>query len=625
MLAGHHPFSDPDPNLPLGDALERMIAERRRGAPPIRAFNPLVPPSLQAVLLKCLDADPLRRYQRAADLSEDLRRFLDNLSMAHAPEPSLRERAAKWLRRHPEARSSTTIGILAASLLGVIGLIGWTIADRLQTATAVLLRNEFSASFRACQLLLNTVSGPRSHLPEGVRLAEAALGHYGLNGLTLPRDWHARPEIARLAPATRRALLEELSELLMLRARALVRLSDKESETTKGAALRSAIAALDMAEAIDPDPPAALYHDRARMEQSLGWTARAQADRRRGEQRAPTSARDYYLLGATLAAAGRLERATDALSRAVALDSRRFWAWFVLGLCHYDQGMFTEAAADFSVCTILTPNFAWPYLNRGLALASAGRLSEAQAAYDRALEIAPNFVEARVNRALVSLQLDQPDQAAKDLQLALQRQRREPGIVAAHAEALARTGRGDEAERLLNQALAEHPDDPTVLVARGILRLQRDDRAGAETDLRHALERSPNHARAHLGMAHWLRDVDPRDAIKHLNKALDRDATLLEAVQLRALLLARQGDVNALRDVDRLAATPAPLGLYNAACALCLLSSARNDDRYLPRAAELLARALECGFSPEHARSDPDLRPLQEKTEYRRVFSPTSG
>ena len=104
------------------------------------------------------------------------------------------------------------------------------------------------------------------------------------------------------------------------------------------------------------------------------------------------------------------------LRRAVGLDARRFWAWFALGLCHYDQARYAEAAADFGVCAALAPEFAWPHQNRGLALARACRLSEARAAYDQALALSPDFVEARVNRALTCLELNDPAQAAADLE-----------------------------------------------------------------------------------------------------------------------------------------------------------------------------------------------------------------
>ncbi len=94
VLSGDHPF--PVPNPPPGmspvDVIREMIETRRQPAS-LRARCPGVPWSLDAVAAKCLEFEPARRYARARDLAEDLRRFLDDLPNKHAPEPSFRERA----------------------------------------------------------------------------------------------------------------------------------------------------------------------------------------------------------------------------------------------------------------------------------------------------------------------------------------------------------------------------------------------------------------------------------------------------------------------------------------------------------------------------------------------------
>src|SRR5262249_40401519 len=153
------------------------------------------------------------------------------------------------------------------------------------------------------------------------------------------------------------------------------------TESARRRAIERAIAELGRAERFDPNPSTALYEDRARYHAALGAAAEAAQDRRRAREILPTSARDHYLLGTTLLASNQPDRAEVHLSRAVALDPKRFWAWFALGLCHKAQGRFAEAAGDFGTCTALYPEFAWPHLNRGLALADAGRLVEARAAF----------------------------------------------------------------------------------------------------------------------------------------------------------------------------------------------------------------------------------------------------
>lgn len=611
MLGGQHPFPDPDASLPLAKALDAMITARRAGAPTIRSVNPQVPRSLEALLGKCLDPDPSQRYQKASELAEDLRRHLDDLPLKHVPEPSLRERASKWLRRHPEARSSTTIGTVSLLLLLILGFAGWSIADRLETASVVFRRNQFTRVFRECQLLLNTTHGPHQHLAQGLQLAQRALEGYGLDGSSLPRRWTDLPAIRRLPPTERSQLRHELAELLLLRARALFAESAGKAVSVRREALEQGLDWLETAAAIEPRSTHSLAVERARFERALGLDRQADENIRRAAKIGLIDARDHYLAGTGLAASGRIDMAEPYLSRPVAMDSQQFWAWFALGLCHYDQGRYREAAADFGVCTILTPGFSWPQLNRGLALAASGRWLEALAAYDRALEITPDFVEALVNRALVCLELDRPRQAAEDLERALAIGPRTSGLMAARAQALAQLGRADAAEREFAEALASAPSDPTALVARGIFRLQQGDPLAASKDLEGALVIDPTHARAYLGMAHVKRRADPVAALKALDHALRHDPSLFEAIQLRALIRAHLGDPAAQADVDRLVAAPTPLNLYNAACAMAALSRTTSDERLLNRAGELLRRALESGVSLDEARLDPDLAPLR--------------
>ncbi|HEU5117722.1 MAG TPA: tetratricopeptide repeat protein, partial [Isosphaeraceae bacterium] len=399
----------------------RLMVEDRKKPPSARSLNSDVPHSLDSILKMCLDPEPCFRYHRAGELAEDLRRFLDDRPLAHAPEPSLTESAAKWLRRHPEARSSTTIGLLATFLIISVAGLTWFVADQYEAQAEGYRRNQFASAFRECQILLNTSSGPRSHWGRGLELANRELRDFGLFNLDpgAPTSSAWQPAMPHLLESDRRALSEELAELILLKVRCEVALANGQSERKRRAVLTGALPWLDRAEVIDPEPPSALYQERARLKAALGRSLEAAGDREKAAKRPPRTARDYYLLGTASASDGHLESAEAFLSRAVALDSRRFWAWFALGLCHFDQGRFAEAATDFAACTILAPTFAWPHLNRGLSLARLGRLTEAQAAYDQALAVNPDFLQARIDRALCELELNMPKSAEQDLAHAL--------------------------------------------------------------------------------------------------------------------------------------------------------------------------------------------------------------
>ena len=108
MLAGEPPFPAPPPGATVFETLA-LLTESRRRVPSLRARCPQIPWSLDALVAKCLEFEPDRRYARAGDLAEDLRRFLEDLPMKHCPEPSFRERMGKFARRHPGLCGTTSI------------------------------------------------------------------------------------------------------------------------------------------------------------------------------------------------------------------------------------------------------------------------------------------------------------------------------------------------------------------------------------------------------------------------------------------------------------------------------------------------------------------------------------
>lgn len=65
-----------------------------------RLLNPGAPRDLETICLKCLERDPMRRYRTAAELAQDLRRFLKDVPILARP-VSPPERFARWCGRRP--------------------------------------------------------------------------------------------------------------------------------------------------------------------------------------------------------------------------------------------------------------------------------------------------------------------------------------------------------------------------------------------------------------------------------------------------------------------------------------------------------------------------------------------
>jgi WD40 repeat protein/tRNA A-37 threonylcarbamoyl transferase component Bud32 len=111
-LTGRPPFKGPT----TLETLRQVVADD-----PVAPsqLQPGTPRDLETICLKCLRKDPARRYTRADELADDLKRFLASEPIRARPAGSV-ERVLKWGRRRPTAAALLAVSVLAAaSLFGV--------------------------------------------------------------------------------------------------------------------------------------------------------------------------------------------------------------------------------------------------------------------------------------------------------------------------------------------------------------------------------------------------------------------------------------------------------------------------------------------------------------------------
>jgi WD40 repeat protein len=114
------------------EVLRQIAFEEPR---PPRRLNQAVPVELETIVLKAMAKNLDERYATAQELAEDLRRFLEDKPIK-AKRPSLRQRAAKWARRHKTVvRAAVMVLLLAVVALAVsTGLIWRKHQELRQTA-----------------------------------------------------------------------------------------------------------------------------------------------------------------------------------------------------------------------------------------------------------------------------------------------------------------------------------------------------------------------------------------------------------------------------------------------------------------------------------------------------------
>jgi WD40 repeat protein/serine/threonine protein kinase len=99
---------------------------------PPRRLNAAVPPELETIVLKAIAKSPDERYATAQELADDLGRFLQDKPIK-ARRPSLRQRAAKWSKRHKTVvRAAGVIMILALVASLVSSALIWRAKEELR-------------------------------------------------------------------------------------------------------------------------------------------------------------------------------------------------------------------------------------------------------------------------------------------------------------------------------------------------------------------------------------------------------------------------------------------------------------------------------------------------------------
>jgi eukaryotic-like serine/threonine-protein kinase len=562
MLTGRPPFKGESQMETV-----RQVIEQEPIRP--RQLEPRVPLDLETICLKCLEKGPAKRFATAAELADDLRRFVDGEPIRARSTPAW-ERAWKWGKRRP-----TTVALLAVCALAVVGLVlgialyNVSLQGRLDDALAKERLARQSEQDARQRLSLLRAEGQK--LFDSARVAVAA------------RDWaSARSDLAKLIlsgdarveelrdPAS--ALLEQVYKELAVEAdrrASEARFQQFVKKRDEAQFLGTLYTGMDLVANLEAVRAAVqqafdVYNVKAEKEPRLILDLHL-SDLQRAEVRADCSQLLLILAEAQAQSASdskgpqkeeRLQSALDSLenarwlgapARAFHLRRSRYLtmlgnqsdaaleeiraqgAPLVAVLDHfltadelYRRERFADAVKELDQVLVAKPGHFWALYLNAICLLRQGRPAEARALLSGCLAQRPDFVWLYLLRGFAQQELQAWRAADSDFHMAEQ------------------LPLDDNARYML-------------FTSRGVLRIRQDRSEDAIADLKRAIELKPKAYQAYVNLAQAYRRLNKYDlALTQLNRAAQLEPGLAQVHRLRArLYLERNQPTLALGDFDQ--------------------------------------------------------------------------
>jgi len=566
LLVGRPPFKAGNPL----DTVRQVVDQEP--VPP-RQLEPRVPYDLETICLKCLEKDPARRFASAADLAEDLRRFVEGDPILARPTPAW-ERAWKWGKRRP-----AIVALLGVSSLAVFSMLLFIVWHNvsLRGKLDVALAQERRARQREHDVVeeqrLSLVEHEGQKLFDSARIAVAASdwssARLNLEKALTTLGSDARAEDVR-KPA--QALLKKVEQELRVEAdrrasqarfQKFVKIRDEAqflgtlyTGMDLAANLEAARTSVHQALAVygvmadsEARPGLDAYLNDPQKAEILGdcsqlllilaeTEAQSASDRKPPEKeqylrkalsfleharRLGAPSRAIYLRRARyLNMLGDRAEATQAEKAAQGAALDQVLDHFLTADELYRREKFGEAIKEFDQVLERKPGHFWAQYLNAICLLRQGRPAEARTLLGACLAQRSDFVWLYLLRGFAQEELQAWGAADSDFQKASQ------------------MALDDNARYVL-------------AVNRGVLRVRQERFEDAIAELKSAIERKPNAYQAYVNLAQAYRRLDKLDlALEQLNRAVQLEPGLAHLYRLRARLhLERNETALALYDFDQ--------------------------------------------------------------------------
>ncbi len=220
--------------------------------------------------------------------------------------------------------------------------------------------------------------------------------------------------------------------------------------------------------------------------------------------------------------AGDAAAAADQLRSVVAEAPTHSASRLFLGEALEQLGRVDEALGFYGEVLKFKPDHVDAHVHMGSALATQNRFDEALTHFDEALRISPESTSARYNLALTLSRIGRDPEARQQLEETLQQDNAFPNAHTALAGILLRQGQNEEAKRHYEQEIAQNPRGWEARVNMAAL-LAESDAARAEKLLIEAEAASPeNPSVLYNRGAFLLMQKRPQDAVPFLERAVKR-------------------------------------------------------------------------------------------------------
>jgi eukaryotic-like serine/threonine-protein kinase len=566
LLVGRPPFKAGNPI----DTVRQVIEQEP--VPP-RQLEPRVPHDLETICLKCLEKDPARRFTTAADLAEDLRRFVDGDPILARPTPAW-ERAWKWGKRRPAIVA--LLGVSTLFVLGMVLFIVWhnvSLRGKLDVALAEERRARQREHDALGEQRLSLLRQEGRKLFDSARVAVAA-SDWSSARLNLEKALTTIGSEARVKDLREPAemLLKEVEQELRIEAdrrasqarfQKFVKIRDEaqflgtlytgmDLAANLGAARTAVHQALDVYSVLAEEqarPRFDAYISDPQKAEILGDCSQlllilAETEAQSASDRKPLEKEQYLRTALSFLEQGRrlgapsrafhLRRArylnmlgdrsaaTQAEKAAQSANLDDVLDHFLMADELYRREKFGEAIKEFDQVLERKPGHFWAQYLNAICLLRQARPAEARTLLSACLAQRSDFVWLYLLRGFAQQELQAWGPADSDFQKASQ------------------MPLDDNARYVL-------------AVNRGVLRVRQERFEDAVADLKSAIERRPSAYQAYVNLAQAYRRLEKLDlALEQMHHAVQLEPGLAHLYRLRArLYLERNEPALALGDFDQ--------------------------------------------------------------------------